>query len=418
MYIYQERKDLWIILHYRVRESKKFKYTIWSYISGCNYYCDSNMQSKNGSKKLAELLTRWVQFKYVDARAIKMYDMYGSWGMSYAFYVGPFLSLIPLLVLVLMFIVFKRRKLLGVTQKFILSIIGMGVCFTMTSAVRDSLLKMFQKHYGFLEYNVCAQVVFSFRIQSVFVATATWLNTLMLLHQVILLGFPLKAKLHNLTAYFFAFIVFHVVLCLSLFVLLNFPSFEPLPLMQEYQPGYPVKLIEGCDPHRTSLLDKYFSPNSYVVMAYFILLHTKVFPLTLHVITMFTLSIILIRQVRTLSILMHNVSVQRVKYIRLLKVNLVLGVSFLAQELPVTVMLCFQFFYFGNDEDVFEMYTPYIGITNTVMSISYCIGKPVDLLIYASLSKTFRDELKQLLSLGCKSKGQVTKPKAEPSHGK
>ena len=144
---------------------------------------------KNASDKLLELAVRFDESDFNSQLVLRIDDFYGQWGVYYAFHVGPFLAILPVGATILMFYVFRRRNLMGVTQKFILSIMTMAVLFTTTSALRDSTLRILQMHYGFLEYRVCAIVFISFRVQMVLHSTSLWLNTFMLIHQVLLIGF-------------------------------------------------------------------------------------------------------------------------------------------------------------------------------------------------------------------------------------
>lgn len=75
-----------------------------------------------GLAKMNELFVRLKKSEYDASRVLKLENIYGSWGMEYAFQYGFFLNLLPPVVTILMFVIFKRKKLVGVTQKFILSI--------------------------------------------------------------------------------------------------------------------------------------------------------------------------------------------------------------------------------------------------------------------------------------------------------
>lgn len=154
-------------------------------------------------------------------------------GMTYTFEVGIYFWLVPPLVTVIMFVIFKRNKLLRVTQKFIISIMVINLCYITTSFVRDTILKVFDMHYGFLDYDVCSDVIILLRIQLIFHTSSLWMSTLMTLHHLLLVGFSLKVKLCNLSAYFTAFIAAHILLSVSFLLILTFPSFEPVSFIQE-----------------------------------------------------------------------------------------------------------------------------------------------------------------------------------------
>lgn len=120
---------------------------------------------------LEDLDLQFAKGNFDSERAIKLEPIYKRWGITFTFNVGIFLWPVSLAVTVIMFFVFKRRKLLGVTQKFIMSTLDIDLCFVLTTAFRDTLLKAFPMNYGFLEYRVCSEVLYSIRFQMVFHAT-------------------------------------------------------------------------------------------------------------------------------------------------------------------------------------------------------------------------------------------------------
>ena len=377
------------------------------------------MQSENSSSLmiLLDLSKKFAKSNFDQERALRVEHIYGTWGMLYAFEVGPFLSLVPLFVSILMYIIFKRRGLLGVTQKFIMSNIIMNVCFTSTAAIRDGLLRIFNMNYGFLEYSVCMSMMLSLRVQLYFVSTSMWLTSLMLLHQVLLIGFPLRAKLYNGTAFLFTFFIIHFIICSLGFLFLTFPTFESISLVQEYKPGFPLQRINGCIAEEYTFLGNYIEPDMIVILSLGLFLYTKLVPFALNVVSIIALIILLAKHIRTLSLLVHNVTGRQIKYVVLMKVNICLGVSFILQELPVIIL---QFYQFKNNEGGAEtkgIFFEYQGITNIAMSISFCIGKPIDLLIYSSLSKAFQEEMKHLLFCGWKrsQKDSTTTAKTYPA---
>lgn len=119
----------------------------------------------------------------------------------YSLQFGYILYSLPPLVTSLMFVIFKLRKLLGVFQKFILSIMFIDLSYTSPSNIRDIILRVSQMHYGFKEYRVCVEIIVSFRVQMFLYVTSVWLKSIMSLHQVLFVGFPMRVKQHNLSAY-------------------------------------------------------------------------------------------------------------------------------------------------------------------------------------------------------------------------
>lgn len=156
---------------------------------------------------LEDLVFQFAKGNFDSERAIKLEQIYGRWGMTFTlkFNVGIFLWPISLAVTMIMFVVFKQRKRLGVTQKFIMSILIIDLCFVLTTAIRNTLLKAFHMNYGFLEYRVCSEVLYSIRFQMVLHATSAWLNTLMSVHHLLLVGFPFRVRICELQIIFTPF---------------------------------------------------------------------------------------------------------------------------------------------------------------------------------------------------------------------
>lgn len=352
-----------------------------------------------GLAKMNELFIRLKKSEYDASRVLKLENIYGSWGMEYAFQYGFFLNLLPPIVTTIMFVIFKRRKLVGVTQKFILSIMVIDLFYTSTSNIRDTLLRVFQMHFGFMEYHVCSEIIISFRVQMFFHATSVWLKTLMLLHQVLLVVFPFKVKQHNLSKYFYVFSLFHVILFIIFLLLITTPVFEPVPLIQEFRRGYPLRKIIGCRYSHSKLIKNINDFQVGIAISTVALVYNQILPFIFHLITIVILVIFLTKHIRTLTVLTNNIAVERVKYIVLMKVNIGLGLSFLLQEMPLIISLLSQIGISENikDSNIEATGTKFQGYTTVLMSISFCIGKPIDLLIYCSLSKAFKEELKYLL---------------------
>ena len=123
------------------------------------------MTNKSDSYDFAmNLFVSLKQAQYNGERVLKMDALYGRWGMTYAFQIGPYLSWIPPLITVILSIVFRRKKLLGVTQKFVFSIMVADLIYTTISFVLDTSLRIFRTHYGFLEHHICLEVVYFFRV--------------------------------------------------------------------------------------------------------------------------------------------------------------------------------------------------------------------------------------------------------------
>lgn len=368
---------------------------------------------------LDDLVLQLARGKFDSEIALKLEEIYGRWGMTFTFNVGIFLWPVSLVVTTIMFVVFIRKKLLGATQKFIMSILILDLCFVSTTAIRDTLLKVFDMNYGFLEYRVCPEVMYSIRLQMVLHATSAWLNTLMSVHHLLLVGFPLRVRMCNLSAYLYTFLVFHMLFCSIFLVFLITPEYEPIPLIQEYRSGYPPKKIEGCVLKTMRLFWVLPFYNWSNVIMYILILYSQVIPFSLNLVMAVGLVILLNRHLRSLTVLTDNVSINRVSYVRLMKINIGLGVSSILQEVPLIFVLFSQFHFFKWD-NTNEVFSSFQGLATTIIYISSNVGKPINLLIYSSLSSSFKKELQHIMTRICcnflcicrcvKKKSKATQP--------
>lgn len=80
-----------------------------------------------------------------------------------------------------------------------------------------------------------------------------------------------------------------------------------------------------------------------------------------------------------------------VKYIILIKVHIFLGISFILQETPIYISF-FVLYFSKNIKSVKNANS----IVVSYMILTFAIGKPIDLIIYASLSQKVKTELKRI----------------------
>lgn len=223
-------------------------------------------------------------------------------------------------------------------------------------------------------------------------ATSLWMKTLMSLHHMLLIGFPFKVRLCNLSVPFYSFLFLHVS-GLSVFLLSTIPRFEAVPLIQDFIQGKPLKRINGCVGHATETI-AFFEGSDDSIYQYIVIMYTQVIPFCVHLVIIIALIALLATNIRSLSLLTNKNSLGQVKYVVLMKVNIGLGLSFILQELPLTFIFLFQFAYHYSSWGNFIKFQ---SVATSILSISYSIGKPVNFLIYSSLSSSFRQELKHLL---------------------
>lgn len=158
--------------------------------------------------------------------------------------------------------------------------------------------------------------------------------------------------------------------------------------------------------------------NWSTVIMYILILYSQVIPFCLHLVMTMGLVVLLNKNIRSLTVLTNNVSINRVSYVKLMKINIGLGVSSILQELPFIFVLFSQFHFF-QWENTNEVFSSFQGLATSILYISYNVGKPTNLLIYASLSSSFKKELKHVTRIFCdflcicrcvKNKSKSTQP--------
>lgn len=121
------------------------------------------------------------------------------------------------------------------------------------------------------------------------------------------------------------------------------------------------------------------------------------YPFCLQLLILVGLVVLLHKNIRSLSVLTINTTVKRIKYVMLMKINIGFCFSFVLQELPFNILLFLQLAYHEGENAHIENFSLFHGVTTSILSISYSIGKPVNLLIYSSLSSSFKQELGSFL---------------------
>jgi hypothetical protein len=207
--------------------------------------------------------------------------------------------------------------------------------------------------------------------------------------------FPLKYRLFTLRFMIFTILclIVHLCACSTLFI---YPAIVPLRsfrTVQEFKEDHSLKIIEGCTLLLDGDLESMYLINLVERMAPFTatahIVYFAVIPILMQFINVIMLTIVLRKHIKTMSVLMQETkNVGVVNYIRLLKVTILLGISFLLQELPPGI---FQIIV-ANDRymaNVTKMNSTYL----LYVSVSFAVTKPLDIIIYASQSKVFRREL-------------------------
>lgn len=124
-------------------------------------------------------------------------------------------------------------------------------------------------------------------------------------------------------------------------------------------------------------------------------------PICIHIVCTFLFIVLVRKEIKKLSYLTDMCSSQilkKVKYLIIIKVHICLGISFMLQETPIYFTLSYIYFSDGvtNLRDANSVFLNY-------MLLTFAIGKPIDLIIYASLSKKVKTELRKIVC--CKNMG-------------
>ncbi|XP_061190234.1 uncharacterized protein LOC133198105 [Saccostrea echinata] len=94
-----------------------------------------------------------VDHEFKLGHVISFRDWYGE--TTFFIKLTPYLWLIPLIVTVTLLVVFKRAKLYGYTQKYLVAIMMIDVLFTLLTGIRDGILTWLDMDYGYIEYKIC-----------------------------------------------------------------------------------------------------------------------------------------------------------------------------------------------------------------------------------------------------------------------
>jgi hypothetical protein len=187
--------------------------------------------------------------------------------------------------------------------------------------------------------------------------------------------------------------------CSSLFI---FPAVVPLrsfSTVQEFKENHNLRIIDGCTITSDGDLENLYWINlvewlSLLTTTAHVVYFTAM-PILLQFINAVILSVVMRKHMKTMGVLMHETkNVGIVNYIRLLKVTIFLGISFLLQELPPAI---FKIIVISDPNLV---HATYMNATYLLyVSVSFAVTKPLDIIIYASQSKVFRRQLFKMLGL-------------------
>jgi hypothetical protein len=341
--------------------------------------------------QMAKAIVDSLQKAHNDAKKLLKYsDLFDSFGVGFTKYVSPYLWISPLIVIIVVLVTFKRAKLFGSTQKILIFAMTLDMSFTVFTGIKDGVLNFLDMNYGFVEYKVCRFLLISFGVQGVIHGSSLLLKSVMMLRIVLLFAYPMKYRQFRIRKWVVIVSFLHVLVCAFSISFVVMMSIIPVRTVQEYNHGKPLKIIEACeiisdgDDSFLHMLNAYPGIMIAVRVYYFILI-----PLILHCVCIVVLAVLLRKQINAVKKLVADKQQRLViKYLRLMKVSLLLGISFLIQEFPQAISQLYM--YLANIHSLSKSMN---SLSYIMMSISFAFGKPMDLLIYASQSKAFRSSL-------------------------
>jgi hypothetical protein len=342
-------------------------------------------------EKLLNLVDNLFKDQRETAKFMRFSDFFDEVFFPFASYVSPYLWIIPLIPTIIIIVTFKRAKLFGVTQKFIFMVMVIDMFFTLFTGIKDVLLNFLGMNYGFVEYEICRILLISFRVQEVLHGSSLLLKSIMTARIVGLFAFPIKFRNFRLKKWMALLVLIHVSVCAYYFFLAMMTPIFPVTTVQVYRHGQPLKIIQACvldiDHDNFRFSDSYTEIMFVVHIVYFLLI-----PVLLQCVLLVALLLLLKKHIKAVENLVHD-NRQRsvVKYLRLMKISIFMGISFLIQEVPLVVTLSYGF------SDDLRSLTRMTSMSYVLMAISYAIGKPVDLLIYSYQSETFKKTLSKWL---------------------
>ena len=270
---------------------------------------------------------------------MKYKDLYGGYGMVFSRHITPYFWIIPLMVSSFLLFTFRRNHLFGPMQRYLITIMMIDVFLTILTGFKDVVFNILEWNYGFIEYRACWILFSFFRVQYIIHAASLWIKSLMFIHRVLMFLFPFKMKLWNFKIFLVPFSIFHVVMSIFFAVIFILTPIKRLSTIQEYKPGMPLKII---DAYLITEEYEYISEASYRVvytLSFFLqYIYFSALPILIHILCTFLIIFLVRKEIKRVSFLTPSTGVKihkNVKYLVLIKVHILLGISFIFQEVPI-----------------------------------------------------------------------------------
>lgn len=338
--------------------------------------------------------------------ALRYVDYYGEWGMVFVRYVTPYLWVAPLTVAIFLMVAFKRLRLFGPMQKCLISVMAVDVFFIIFVGLKDAIFNLLKWNYGFIEYKICSFVINFIHIQISIYGTSLWIKSLMLIHRSFMFLFPFRIRYFNVKLFLVPFAFFHLLIIVLYCISTNTIPIKKITTIQEYVPQMPLKIIDACILGND---DKFYSGITYIIIRWFRnfvhVIYFALLPLCIQSLCTVVLIFMIRKQITKLSFLTpigRSKIAQKVAYLVLIRAHIYLAVSFFVQEIPI---------YFAVISALYNQDTSNFQKINSIVILyiyqTFAIGKLIDFLIYASLSRKVKSELKNLIF--CKKREEGSK---------
>lgn len=335
------------------------------------------MNTSDYLDKLKGIIQKFRMF-YIMENSCLTLNM-SSW-VQYYVYVAPLLVAIAILVNIFIVIVFVKARIFGTTQKWILACMTIDNIFMMGMHAFLFRLTLLNELFGYVKYSECRINMAMFNTLYFIHGTSMWLKTYMAFQRVLVLGFPLKMKEINFPKIVGSFFVCHSVIGFLSFIPNQMQyTFTPLNAIQ-IKPGSQLfQIIQCC------VLEPSISGFDHASFGWVSIMYATVYVNLLPNMLTGILTLVLMVQIRNHMKRLASVNVtarkRSVPYILVTKVSIVLSISYTVQQVPF-----FTTFLQSDIEKAREANSMWYIFS----ALSSNIAKPIEFLIYLSLSEKFR----------------------------
>lgn len=335
------------------------------------------MNTSDYLKKFQNIIQEFGMFNIMENTCLTL-NM-SPWVHYYVF-VAPLLVAIAIIVNIFIVIVFVKAKIFGTTQKWIVACMTFDNIFMMGMHAFLFRLTLLNELFGYVRYSECRGSMALFNTLYLIHGTSMWLKTSMAFQRVLVLGFPLKMKEINFSKIVGIFFVCHSVIGVLSYIPNQMQyTFSPLNAIQIKPGSQTFQVIQCC------VLQPSMSGFDHGTFGWVGIMYVTVYVNLLPNMLTGILTLILMVQIRNHMKRLSSVNVttrkRSVPYILVTKVSIILSISYTVQQVPF-----FTTFLQSDIDKAREANSMWYIFS----AISSNIAKPIEFLIYLSLSEKFR----------------------------